>query len=165
MSLCSARRANGASWGRAQRIAADALAGSVYAPIGHATHYHTLWVNPVWAGSLDVIGTIGAHRFYRNRGAGGEKAAFTGGYSGFEPVVTGRIAPPAAVAGPGAASDFTVPFAPAVPAPALPSTPAPPAPEAKEPPQSRIGQVRSEYSQAGQWKKRDKPQPDTAPSQ
>ncbi len=89
-----ARRAGGASWARAQAIAAEALAGKVYAPVGHATHYHTLWVNPYWASTLDHVGTIGAHRFYRNRGAGGEKAAFTMAYAGFEPSVSGRTAPP-----------------------------------------------------------------------
>jgi hypothetical protein len=89
-----ARRAGGASWARAQRIAAEALAGEVYAPVGHATHYHTLWVDPYWARSLDHVGTIGAHRFYRNRGAGGEKAAFTLAYAGLEPSVSGRMTIP-----------------------------------------------------------------------
>lgn len=98
-----ARRPSGASWARAQRIAAAALAGDVYAPVGHATHYHTLWVDPYWARTLDHVGTIGAHRFYRNRGAGGEKAAFTMAYAGFEPGVSGRNA--------AAASDGFVPAA------------------------------------------------------
>ncbi len=35
-----ARRPSGMSWARAQRIADEALAGSVYAPVGLATHYH-----------------------------------------------------------------------------------------------------------------------------
>lgn len=85
-----ARRPSGASWARAQRIAAEALAGKVYAPVGHATHYHTLWVDPYWARTLDHVGTIGAHRFYRNRGASGERAAFTMAYAGIEPGVSGR---------------------------------------------------------------------------
>ena len=74
-----ARRPSGASWARAQRVADAALSGSVYAPVGHATHYHTLWVNPYWAGTLDHVGTIGAHRFYRLRGGAGDKAAFFDG--------------------------------------------------------------------------------------
>ncbi|MEE4205172.1 MAG: cell wall hydrolase, partial [Erythrobacter sp.] len=45
-----ARPAAGAAWARARRIARDALAGEVYAPVGLATHYHTLWVAPRWAG-------------------------------------------------------------------------------------------------------------------
>jgi hypothetical protein len=80
-----ARKAKGATWARARRIAGEALSGQVYAPIGHATHYHTLWVDPYWAKSLSHVGTIGAHRFYRNRGKAGEKAAFTAAYSGREP--------------------------------------------------------------------------------
>jgi hypothetical protein len=94
-----ARRPSGPSWARAQRIAADALSGSVYAPVGLATHYHTLWVNPYWAGTLDHLGTIGAHRFYRNRGASGMAGAFTSGYAGLEPLVTGRTFPVSASAG------------------------------------------------------------------
>ena len=30
-----------------------------------ATHYHTTWVDPYWASSLNQIGTIGSHIFYR----------------------------------------------------------------------------------------------------
>lgn len=85
-----ARGPSGSGWAHAQRIAADALGGAVYAPVGLATHYHTLWVNPYWARTLDHIGSIGAHRFYRNRGAGGRSAAFTTSYAGLEPIVSGR---------------------------------------------------------------------------
>jgi len=80
-----ARRTQGRAWQRAQQIAQEALSGAVYAPIGHATHYHTLWVSPAWAKRLDLIGTIGAHHFYRQRGSAGEKAAFVQGYAGVEP--------------------------------------------------------------------------------
>ena len=161
-----ARRASGASWGRAQRIAADALAGSVYAPIGHATHYHTLWVNPYWAGTLDHVGTIGAHRFYKNRGAAGEKSAFTGRYAGAEPSVSGRTTAPSPL-DTGYVSDLSV-----APVPALPEAPASAAParaevqSAPRPPAQRIttdaqlaspalsgvGSVREDYARAGQWK-------------
>ncbi|WP_298334012.1 cell wall hydrolase [uncultured Erythrobacter sp.] len=85
------RTASGGTWQKAQNLASEALAGSVYEPIGHATHYHTLWVNPYWASSLDHVGTIGAHRFYRNRGAGGRKDAFTQSYAGVEPGVRERV--------------------------------------------------------------------------
>jgi len=89
------RNATGRTWDRARNIASEALAGTVYEPIGHATHYHTLWVNPYWASSLDHVGTIGAHRFYRNRGRGGRKDAFTQSYSGVEPGTRERrTAPP-----------------------------------------------------------------------
>jgi hypothetical protein len=40
---------SGESWLHARRIAALALAGSVYAPVGLATHYHTQQVVPTWS--------------------------------------------------------------------------------------------------------------------
>ncbi len=81
-----ARRPMAVFWDRARRVAADALAGYVYAPVGLATHYHTSAVHPYWADSLAFIGTIGAHRFYRWSGAAGRPAAFAAVYSGGEPV-------------------------------------------------------------------------------
>ncbi len=72
-------------WDRARRVAADALAGKVYAPVGTATHYHTTEVNPYWAPSLDFIGTVGAHRFYRWKGSAGRASAFFKRYAGREP--------------------------------------------------------------------------------
>lgn len=158
-----ARRAGGASWNRAQRIASEALSGSVYEPIGHATHYHTLWVNPYWASSLDHVGTVGAHRFYKNRGAAGEQRAFTSRYSGKEPSVTGRVTNSAA-ASRGRTRDVTG---------AGGSSPAPSNPAAysatptgqsmagtgsaaradlADPSYSAVGQVREPYANAGQWK-------------
>ena len=81
-----ARRPVAAFWERARRVAADALAGYVYAPVGLATHYHTSAVHPYWADSLSFIGTIGAHRFYRWSGAAGRPLAFNAVYAGGEPV-------------------------------------------------------------------------------
>ena len=81
-----ARKPMKAFWDRARRVAADALAGYVYAPVGLATHYHTTAVHPYWAPSLSFIGTIGAHRFYRWAGAAGRPAAFTARYLGGEPI-------------------------------------------------------------------------------
>ncbi len=81
-----ARKPMAAFWDRARRVAADALAGYVYAPVGLATHYHTTAVHPYWAPSLTFIGTIGAHRFYRWGGAAGKPAAFTARYVGGEPI-------------------------------------------------------------------------------
>ena len=73
-------------WDRAQRVAADALTGLVYAPVGLATHYHTIAVHPYWAPSLNYLGTIGAHRFYSFRGAAGSSGAFRSAYFGAEPI-------------------------------------------------------------------------------
>jgi hypothetical protein len=155
-----ARRPGGASWARAQQIAAEALNGSVYAPVGLATHYHTLWVNPYWASSLDHIGTIGAHRFYRTRGASGQAAAFTAGYAGLEPLVSGRTTPPPSA---GTAAVEATPSRPVIaydlgsapaakPAARGGSAPAAIAPSAPVEAQSGTGSVRPEYARAGQWK-------------
>jgi hypothetical protein len=158
-----ARRPSGASWARAQRIAAEALSGSVYAPVGLATHYHTLWVDPYWARTLDHIGTIGAHRFYRLRGGKGQAGAFTDGYAGIEPVVSERTTPPPA----GVPVSLAVPKAVSGAAPAItyeldpvpvrkqaarPATgaPAPALPSGE--PAAGSGAVKPGYARAGQWK-------------
>jgi spore germination cell wall hydrolase CwlJ-like protein len=73
------------TWLRAQRVAIQALAGSVYAPVGMATHYHATYVYPYWAPSLNFIGTIGAHRFYSWKGSAGRPSAFFRGHAGREP--------------------------------------------------------------------------------
>ncbi len=72
-------------WDRARKVAAEALAGYVYAPVGMATHYHTVQVNPYWAPSLHFVGTIGAHRFYRWKGSAGRLSAFFRTHAGSEP--------------------------------------------------------------------------------
>lgn len=73
------------AWFRAQRVAMAALTGSVYAPVGMATHYHATYVYPYWAPSLNYIGTIGAHRFYSWKGAAGRPSAFFSRYANAEP--------------------------------------------------------------------------------
>lgn len=80
-----ARKPNKFYWDRARRVASDALAGYVYKPVGTATHYHTTAVNPYWAPSLNYIGTVGAHRFYRWKGSAGRPSAFFKSYAGREP--------------------------------------------------------------------------------
>lgn len=64
-------------WQRAQAIAAAALAGSVFAPVGWSTHYHADYVVPYWAQGLQKLTTIGHHIFYRWSGAAGEANSFT----------------------------------------------------------------------------------------
>ncbi|MEH3038236.1 MAG: cell wall hydrolase [Sphingomonas adhaesiva] len=73
-------------WARATRIAAAALAGTVYAPVGLATHYHTYAVTPAWNRSLVMTDAVGAHFFHRWRGYWGTSAAFARRYRGHEPV-------------------------------------------------------------------------------
>ncbi len=79
------RKPNTSYWNKARRIASEALAGYVYKPVGTATHYHTTAVNPYWAPSLNYIGTVGAHRFYRWKGSAGRPSAFFKRYAGREP--------------------------------------------------------------------------------
>lgn len=80
------RTPSASGWARARRTAAAALAGSVYAPVGHATHYHTDKVLPYWAASLVKSAVIGAHIFYRWNGGWGTPAAFRQPYVGREPM-------------------------------------------------------------------------------
>ena len=81
------RRPDVAGWNRAWRIAAAALSGSVYAPVGYATHYHANYVVPYWASTLAKNAVVGAHIFYRWAGGWGVPAAFSKAYSGREPNV------------------------------------------------------------------------------
>ena len=70
---------------RGQRVAMAALTGSVYAPVGMATHYHATYVYPYWAPSLNYLGTIGAHRFYSWKGSAGRANAFFSRHNNAEP--------------------------------------------------------------------------------
>ena len=72
-------------WARATRVAAAALAGYVYAPVGLATHYHTYAVTPAWNRTLVMTDMIGAHLFHRWKGYWGTAAAFGQVYRGGEP--------------------------------------------------------------------------------
>lgn len=85
-----ARRPSPAIWDRLRRVAASALAGSVYAPVGLSTHYHADYVVPYWAASLVKTLTVGRHIFYRIDGAYGHPGAFNLAYVGREPDVLGR---------------------------------------------------------------------------
>lgn len=80
-----------AAWDRAREIAKAALAGKVFKPVGYATHYHTDWVVPYWSGSLDKIGAVGTHLFFRWRGWWGTPPAFRRTGENGEPLIT-RIA-------------------------------------------------------------------------
>jgi spore germination cell wall hydrolase CwlJ-like protein len=85
-------RPTGEAWLRARRIAAAALTGYVYAPVGLSTHYHTQQVLPVWAFSLTKAAVIGAHSFYRLPGAWGSLSTSGRRYAGREPSPTTIIA-------------------------------------------------------------------------
>ena len=79
------RQPDSEGWKRAYRIAGEALAGSVYAPVGFATHYHANYVVPYWASTLAKNAIVGAHIFYRWAGGWGQPAAFVKAYAGQEP--------------------------------------------------------------------------------
>lgn len=156
-----ARRAEPGFTGTAARVAREALAGYVHAPVGLATHYHTIEIYPYWAPSLDHITVIGAHTFYVWRGAQGKPSAFATRYAGNEPA-------------PGKApvTPYKYPELPVL-AGALPANLAPadarPALAARAPAQAiaaidaaiassqpilpNSGQVREEYARSGQWLK------------
>jgi len=72
-------------WARARKVAVEALAGHVFAPVGHATHYHADYVLPYWADSLAKQVQIGHHIFYRLKGGLGTDPAFSQRYAGKEP--------------------------------------------------------------------------------
>jgi hypothetical protein len=91
-------RRDPAAWARAGQVARTALAGSVFGPVGVATHYHTTAIRPWWAPSLKRAVTVGSHIFYRWRGDWGDPKSFRRPYLAAEvadrPVQTGRLERP-----------------------------------------------------------------------
>ncbi len=78
-------RRDPAAWATARKVAGAALAGSVYGPVGHATHYHASYVTPWWAASLKRAVSVGSHIFYRWRGDWGDPKSFRRPYLAAEP--------------------------------------------------------------------------------
>ncbi|WP_404482238.1 cell wall hydrolase [Novosphingobium sp. BL-52-GroH] len=158
-------------WDRAETVARDALAGYVYAPVGLATHYHTVQVSPYWAPSLQYLGTIGAHRFYSFRGTAGNPATFHYTYFGGEPVAAPHRRDESAIAAAAAAAldPLAVQRAFGLAEPARPPAPPPQAAAATAPVYSsqveeRGGEslyraqnlpgsqgVKAEYANSGRW--------------
>lgn len=79
------RQPDAEGWERAMRVAEAALSGSVYAPVGWATHYHADYVVPYWASTMAKNAVVGAHLFYRWSGGWGQPGVFARIYSGHEP--------------------------------------------------------------------------------
>ena len=73
-----------AAWSGARTIANEALSGSVFAPVGMATHYHTEYVVPYWSTTLSKSAKLGTHIFYRWPGPSARPAAFRQKYAGME---------------------------------------------------------------------------------
>lgn len=77
-------------WARSREVAAAALNGYVYRPVGLALNYHANYVVPYWASSLSKNANVGLHIFYRWRGTQGRPGAFTDRYAGAEPAIAWR---------------------------------------------------------------------------
>ena len=75
------------AWRRAREVAAAALSGAVFKPVGYATHYHTDWVVPYWQSSLDKITAVNTHLFFRWSGWWGTPPAFGRHPETVEPVI------------------------------------------------------------------------------
>lgn len=127
-------------WLRSRRVAARALSGDVFAPVGLATHYHTYAVTPSWNRALVMTGVFGAHFFHRWKGWWGTPAAFTDRYIGMEPM-PGPLRP---LPPPPTLEAVPVPTVPLVPptfvAPPTPVASATPVVEPKDtlPPESQV---------------------------
>ncbi|MBA4041807.1 MAG: cell wall hydrolase, partial [Sphingobium sp.] len=111
-------RFGAAAWARARLVARAALTGSVFAAVGHSTHYHTDWVVPYWSTSLDKVTAVGTHLFFRWSGWWGTPAAFTRQLNGNEPVIMQLAALSSAHRDPALGLDATEP-APATAAEAV----------------------------------------------
>jgi spore germination cell wall hydrolase CwlJ-like protein len=79
------RQPDADGWRRASAVAEAALGGTVYAPVGWATHYHADYVVPYWAATMAKNTVVGLHLFYRWPGSWGQPSAFTKDYGGHEP--------------------------------------------------------------------------------
>jgi hypothetical protein len=141
-------RPAGLAWARARVLAAEALAGSVFTPVGLSTHYHTHAVSPAWAPALRKTIVIGAHIFYGLPGTVGETAAFNAAYSGREPLphpsmTLIRRTDIAAVIPPGLTLPRTV---------AEPVAPTAGQPDIAAADDLPLSTVREEYRASGQWR-------------
>lgn len=141
------------AWARAARVAEAALAGSVFAPVGMATHYHTYAVTPSWNRGLVMTGVFGAHFFHRWKGWWGMAAAFRQSYQGGEPFP----APHAGVA-------TTVAAAQPLPQPVVATVPTPTARTAIQPAYVDSGAPTADYASTlpdsqilDKWKDSGKP--------
>jgi hypothetical protein len=101
-------------WSRAAQVAAAALSGGVYAPVGLATHYHSFAVAPAWNRAMVMTDMVGAHLFHRWKGYWGTAAAMNRAYAG------GEVLPMLAPAPETASSDVLPPAPATLPAPPLP---------------------------------------------
>ncbi|NKM49885.1 cell wall hydrolase [Rhizobium leguminosarum bv. viciae] len=58
-------------WRVARDVAMAVTSGKIWLPqVGSATHYHAVYVRPKWAKTMEKVGRIGLHVFYRTHGGG-----------------------------------------------------------------------------------------------
>ncbi|TBZ96180.1 cell wall hydrolase [Rhizobium leguminosarum] len=58
-------------WRVARDVAMAVTSGKIWlAQVGSATHYHAVYVRPKWAKTMEKVGRIGLHVFYRTHGGG-----------------------------------------------------------------------------------------------
>ncbi|MBB2821499.1 UNVERIFIED_ORG: spore germination cell wall hydrolase CwlJ-like protein [Rhizobium esperanzae] len=58
-------------WRVARDVAMAVTSGKIWLPqVGSATHYHAVYVRPKWAKTMEKVGRIGLHVFYRTYGGG-----------------------------------------------------------------------------------------------
>ncbi|MDX3925616.1 MAG: cell wall hydrolase [Shinella sp.] len=58
-------------WKTAKEIAMAVTAGKIWlTEVGSATHYHATYVRPAWGRTMERVGKIGQHIFYRTYGGG-----------------------------------------------------------------------------------------------
>ncbi|MBY3185949.1 cell wall hydrolase [Rhizobium laguerreae] len=58
-------------WRVARDVAMAVTSGKIWLPqVGSATHYHAVYVRPKWARTMEKVGRIGLHVFYRTYGGG-----------------------------------------------------------------------------------------------
>ena len=88
-----ARRYGDDAWNAARLRATQALAGSVFAQVGTATHYHTDWVYPAWSPRLEKLTQVETHLFFRWPGRWGTAGSWTA-YRGGEPSFAALMSDP-----------------------------------------------------------------------
>ncbi|OYX31363.1 MAG: hypothetical protein B7Y99_10255 [Caulobacterales bacterium 32-69-10] len=71
------RRVERFAWRRAEKVAAQALDGTVMGQVGTATHFHVANLSPAWGPRLLRVAQVGAHVFYRFGGRNGSNRAFS----------------------------------------------------------------------------------------
>lgn len=148
------RQPQAAAMARARMVARAALGGYVFAPVGMATHYHRTDIYPYWASSLQTVGTIGLHRFYRWSGAAGLPSAFTASYAGGEALPLRLVVSAVAELAPERPLRIEPPtsLSPGIDhLPAAHAVVAAPAPSAASTIRPQSGAVLEQHARSGQW--------------